>query len=245
MRGLLEEHRNNKGSFPLVGGHRGCSCQYQENSLRAMEEGIKRGASYLEIDIQLTKDKIPVVFHDINVKEKTGLEGLVQEHTYQELYDRYGIPTLREAMQWGKRNQAWFALELKSLAYRTQESNLALMPLLDGIVREEGMLERVEAFGLDYQVLKRLKNIDPAFEIGLIVPFVPADPVSLMQEMQAMVYLSYVYNITRPMLGQLQDHGYYVSGAILRDPELIQYAITMHVDMFEHDNPEQFSGREG
>ena len=240
MRELLETHRMSGNVFPLIGGHRGCTCSYQENSIQAMEEGIRRGADYLEIDIQLTKDRIPIVFHDIDVEPKTGLKGLVQDHTYREMVDAYHVPTLREVLQWGKKTHAFFALELKSMAYLTQRSNLDLVPLLNGIVREEDMLEHVEAFGVDYTVLAKLHALNPHFDIGLIVPFVPRDPIALMRGMDAMVYLTYVYNITPEMVEKLQFHGYYVSGAILEDQALIHYAVRTRVDMFEHNHPGQF-----
>lgn len=243
MRNLLETHRRSGDGFPLVGGHRGCSCQYQENSLEAMAEGLRRGASYLEIDIQLTKDDVPIVFHDIDVREKTGMQGLVQDHTLQEMRKTFQVPTLREAMQWGRKNHAYFALELKSLPYKTHEQNMRLVSYLDGIVREEGMLEQVEAFGLDFQVLQKLHAIDKQFDIGLIVPFVPADPVRLMKEMDALVYLTYVNELTPDMVHDLQKAGYYVSGAILRDKDLIDYAVSIPTDMFEHDHPEEFQKR--
>ena len=48
----------------LIGGHRGSACRYPENSIEAMEHGLLSGADYLEIDIQLTRDGVPVVYHD-------------------------------------------------------------------------------------------------------------------------------------------------------------------------------------
>jgi len=239
MRALLEKHRREGNAFPLIGGHRGCSCQYQENSLQAMEEGIARGADYLEIDVQLTKDDVPIIFHDINVTEKTGLSGYVQEHTYKEMRDAYQVPTLSEAMEWGRKAGAYFALELKSYPSVTEAQNLRMMPILNDVVTSCHMEGQVEAFGLDYVVLERLKRCNPAFDIGLIVPFVPKDPVELMRSMDAMVYLTYVYNLTQDAILHLQKAGYYVSGAILKSQSLMDYAVSCHVDMFEYDYPER------
>ncbi len=39
----------------------------------------------IELDIQLTKDKIPVVFHDFTLKRVCGAEGKVSDYTYEEL----------------------------------------------------------------------------------------------------------------------------------------------------------------
>ncbi|MFA6844359.1 MAG: glycerophosphodiester phosphodiesterase [Sphaerochaetaceae bacterium] len=242
MRSLLEAHRRSGNVFPLIGGHRGCTCDFQENTIPAMNLGLERGADYLEIDVQLTKDHVPVIFHDIDTLDKTGLPGLVQDYTFGELNEKYRVPTLEEVMRWGRKNNVFFALEMKSSAYETEEMNYVLMPLMDEIVRAEGMLSQVEAFGVDYKVLASLKKIDKDFEIGLIVPFIPINPISLMREMSAMIYLSYVYNLTKEAVCDLQKHGYFVSGAILQTQKLVDYAISAKVDMFEYDYPERFVG---
>ena len=59
-----------------------------------------------------------------------------------------------------------------------------------------------------------MKQLDPEVEIGLIVPFIPEDPVELMKSMDAMVYLTYIYNITPDMIDGLKVHGYYVLSLI-------------------------------
>ena len=240
MRTLLEKHRKEGNTFPLIGGHRGCLCEAQENTIPAMEKGLERGASYLEIDVQLTRDHIPVIFHDIDTLDKTGRPGFVHDHTYNELSENYIVPTLESVMQWGRRNSVYFALEIKSHNYRTNDSELALMPLLNEIIKETGMLGQVEAFSVNYEILSLLKRMNPEFEIGLIVPFIPKDPVAIMRDMHAMIYLSYVYNLTKEKIVDLQKKGYFVSGAILKEQQLIDYAIDAKVDMFEFDNPEIF-----
>ena len=64
-----------------------------------------------------------------------------------------------------------------------------------------------------------------------------------MKEMDALVYLTYVNELTPDMVHDLQKAGYYVSGAILRDKDLIDYAVSIPTDMFEHDHPEEFQNR--
>ena len=44
--------------------HRGASSDYPENTLLAFEEGIKCGASGIELDVHKTKDNKIVVIHD-------------------------------------------------------------------------------------------------------------------------------------------------------------------------------------
>ncbi|MDO5138949.1 MAG: glycerophosphodiester phosphodiesterase [Oscillospiraceae bacterium] len=222
----------------LIGGHRGCECELPENSIAAMERGIHDGADYLEIDVQLTSDNVPVIYHDVRLEDKTPLIGYVHEFTEAELRDVIpGFCTLREAMKWGKQANAWFGLELKGVPVDTQLINMKLVELLSHVVREEGMTDRVFVFGLDFQVLQHLRKFDSEISIGLIIANVPQDPVALMKEMDACIYLGYIWQMTPKIINDLHDAGFYVDGAILRDKKWQLRARQMGVDMFETDFP--------
>ncbi|MGF1546037.1 MAG: glycerophosphodiester phosphodiesterase family protein, partial [Thiotrichales bacterium] len=50
-------------TFDLV-AHRGYALRYPENTLPAIEAALAAGARYVEIDVQLSADQVPVLFHD-------------------------------------------------------------------------------------------------------------------------------------------------------------------------------------
>lgn len=55
-----------------------------ENSLQAFRRALNAGFG-IEMDVQLTKDKIPVIFHDFTLDRVCGVEGKVCDYTYEEL----------------------------------------------------------------------------------------------------------------------------------------------------------------
>lgn len=55
-----------------------------ENSLRAFQRAVNAGFG-IELDVQLSKDGVPVVFHDFTLKRICSAEGRVCDYTYQEL----------------------------------------------------------------------------------------------------------------------------------------------------------------
>lgn len=55
-----------------------------ENSIKAFRRALNAGFG-IEMDVQLTRDKIPVVFHDFTLDRVCGAEGRVCDYTYQEL----------------------------------------------------------------------------------------------------------------------------------------------------------------
>ena len=55
-----------------------------ENSMEAFRRAVEAGYG-IELDVQLSKDKIPVVFHDFTLQRVCGAEGKVCDYTYEEL----------------------------------------------------------------------------------------------------------------------------------------------------------------
>lgn len=55
-----------------------------ENSIQAFRRALNAGFG-IEMDVQLTKDGIPVIFHDFTLKRVCGGEGKICDYTYKEL----------------------------------------------------------------------------------------------------------------------------------------------------------------
>lgn len=76
--------------MPLLGtyyAHRGLHDHGEaapENSKKAFAKAVEAGYG-IELDVQLTKDNVPVVFHDENLKRACKDAGKVRDYTYEEL----------------------------------------------------------------------------------------------------------------------------------------------------------------
>jgi glycerophosphoryl diester phosphodiesterase len=60
--------------------HRGASAEAPENTLPAFERALSRGVRSVELDVQLSRDGVVVLFHDDTLDEKTDLSGRVADH---------------------------------------------------------------------------------------------------------------------------------------------------------------------
>ncbi|MBI5451309.1 MAG: glycerophosphodiester phosphodiesterase [Gammaproteobacteria bacterium] len=65
--------------LPTLIAHRGYAARYPENTLPALEAALRAGARYVEIDIQLSADHQPFLFHDETLLRTTGQPGLITE----------------------------------------------------------------------------------------------------------------------------------------------------------------------
>jgi glycerophosphoryl diester phosphodiesterase len=71
--------------LPKLVAHRGWARNYPENTLVALEAAMKVGAPFVEIDVQLSSDGYPVLFHDRDLQRMCGVRGAVHELTLAEL----------------------------------------------------------------------------------------------------------------------------------------------------------------
>jgi glycerophosphoryl diester phosphodiesterase len=117
--GYLDTH---PGTRPRIFAHRGLTFQgdksvADENTLQSFELALAASADYLESDIQVTKDKVPVLFHDGDLSRLVGKKTKVSDLNLAqikqiELPHLGKIPTLEQALT--SFPEAKFNLDLKT-----------------------------------------------------------------------------------------------------------------------------------
>ena len=65
--------------------HRGYALHYPENTGAAIHAALAAGAKYFECDIQLTADRVPIVFHDQTLDRICGVPGRIHDFKFAEL----------------------------------------------------------------------------------------------------------------------------------------------------------------
>ncbi|MEZ4872875.1 MAG: glycerophosphodiester phosphodiesterase [Bdellovibrionales bacterium] len=81
--------------------HRGDHLNYTENSLQALDSCVKHGIFGVEIDIQWTKDLVPIIFHDPSTKRvfPQNADVYLKDLNYSEISLLFpSIPTLDEVV---------------------------------------------------------------------------------------------------------------------------------------------------
>lgn len=95
---------------PQLVAHRGYPEHYPENTLIGIQAAIQAGARKIEVDVQLSADEVPVLFHDRTLQRVCGVKGTIHHVPYDELrslqpseFERFGyryaqvqIPSLAE-----------------------------------------------------------------------------------------------------------------------------------------------------
>ncbi len=99
--------------IPQLVAHRGYPRRYPENSLEGIEAAIQTGARYIEFDVQITADGVPVLLHDVSLMRTAGKRGRVINMDFEKISGlcvnepgRFGkrhgkvtLPTLADAVE--------------------------------------------------------------------------------------------------------------------------------------------------
>lgn len=120
--------------LPKVIGHRGAKAYAPENTLASIETAADLGVEWVELDVKLTKDNVPIIFHDEELDRTTSGTGLIAHTNYEDLRDLdagswFGdsfssvrIPTLEEAIDILLKHDLGLNLEIKPCPGREKET---------------------------------------------------------------------------------------------------------------------------
>lgn len=102
--GVQPERTHPMPNAPPLIAHRGWPARHPENGLRGFAAAAAAGARYLELDVQLSADRVPLVIHDDNLRRTTGVDMSILETRAAMLRsmvdDPAMLPTLAETMEW-------------------------------------------------------------------------------------------------------------------------------------------------
>ena len=66
-------------------GHRGDPSKYPEETIQSDNSAFKSGADYVELDLQLSKDEVPVITHDDDLFRLTHTHAIVSQNNFDSL----------------------------------------------------------------------------------------------------------------------------------------------------------------
>jgi glycerophosphoryl diester phosphodiesterase len=102
--------RNLEGNRIICLGHGGMGngAVYPMNTFESIQKCLSLGMDGSELDVQLTKDNVPVAYHDADLSSSTTGQGMINDHTWNEikqekydetLYLHYSILALDDLFQ--------------------------------------------------------------------------------------------------------------------------------------------------
>ena len=168
--------------------------------------------------------------------------GRVRDYTVAQLKAAFELNTLDEVLGWCRERGMGVLLEIKSRELEMHDTMPVLAQRIVEALRRHDFFEMCIVFGTDHATLKRITSLEPRVRLALIVPHVPHDPVGLMKDMGAMIYLCFLDNLSAGLVEELHRAGYLVDGSVVNTRERLADALALRVDMIESDYPEMILG---
>ncbi|MET1014223.1 MAG: glycerophosphodiester phosphodiesterase family protein [Paenisporosarcina sp.] len=157
-----------------VYAHRGASAYVLENSYTAFVKAKEMGADGLEIDLQLTKDGVPIVTHDIDFWRLAGNPKRIPDLLYEEArkiklgkrrfwrkFNGEHVMTFEEVLEFAILNGLKLNVELKESFLTAPESAYLLFSR-----SYEGIDIHFSSF--HYEILEKIKKVNPSLETAFI-----------------------------------------------------------------------------
>ncbi len=177
--------------MPKVMGHRGACGWAPENTLASIRKAADLGTRFIEIDVCLSHDNVPVIHHDMDVRRCTDGEGPILLKTLEEIrsldagswfsseFRGERIPTLQEALSLISELDLGLNLEIKpTLGWQLPTAEQVARELIVNMPKNMPLL--ISSFSAE--TLQSTGTFMPEVPRGYLTEAVPPDWESRLQE---------------------------------------------------------------
>lgn len=165
--------------LPRIIGHRGAAGYAPENTIEAIHTAADMGIEWVELDVKITKDDIPIIFHDDTLERTSNGAGLVAHATYEDVKELdagswYGesfigaaIPSLEDVIEVLIDRNLGLNLEIKPCPGREKETAEVALDLLSTIWDDH---DRLLISSFQHVSLEMALEMAEDWHRGLLIP---------------------------------------------------------------------------
>jgi glycerophosphoryl diester phosphodiesterase len=165
--------------IPRVMGHRGAAGHAPENTLAGIRKAAALGARWVEFDVKLTRDAVPVLLHDPKVNRTTNARGVLSRldlaqtrgfdagRWFAPEFAGERIPTLAEAITLVQSLGLGANIEIKATRGRHGETAAKSIPII--AEAWSGNLENVLVSSFSADSLAVARDLAPRVRRGLLM----------------------------------------------------------------------------
>lgn len=223
-----------------ITAHRGSAFKAPENTLSAIEQAIEDGADYIEIDVRMTADGVPVLWHDADMRRVFGLDGKISDITLEEARERDAgswfdsefsnerIATLEEVIT-TTRGRAGLYVDIKP--------DPATPELTSEVVRLLQQMDAVDGTVIaaaEWYVLAEVRRLEPALKTTLLAQFI----VGPLWEQSFDILGLRQNRVTPAAVAQTRQSGNELHVWTVNNPDAMSRFIDMGVDNIITDRPD-------
>lgn len=217
-------------SLMFIIGHRGARALAPENTLLAVRTGMQC-ADFVEVDVRLSADGVPVIMHDETVNRTTNGTGPVHGYTLHDLKllnagEGELVPTLEDVCNLVKEN-CGLVVEIKEPG-----SEAPICAIL-----QENLPRDLVIVSFHPECIVAVKSLLPGVLTGIITARETGYLPSLAKDLSADVLLPRFDLVTREMITECREWGLSVIAWTLNSEDAFRMAEDLGIDGFATDDP--------
>ena len=234
--------------LPKIISHRGCAGYAPENTLEGIHTAADMGVEWVELDVKLTKDQVPILFHDDTLERTTNAHGKVAETTYADLkqietgswfgesFAGIKIPTLEEALDVILERDLGLNLEIKPCPGREKETAEVALDLLTSIWDEN---DKILISSFSHVSLETAQDMAEDLPRGFLLPEDwPENWAELADYLKASTINVNGNTVTREQIDSALDLEKPILAYTINDPDRCRTLQGWGVDGFFSDEPD-------
>jgi glycerophosphoryl diester phosphodiesterase len=234
--------------------HRGASAKFIENTMPAFRAAVELQADMIELDVHLSKDGIPVVFHNDKIPKKTSNGGdFVKNYTFAELQaidlepssengtPKITIPSLEEVLQFAK-GKISLNIEIKAEVVTDNIENGVEQKCIQ-LLEKYGMLDHVLFSSYDMRCIQHIKQLDPGASLAVLYSkqLSGNTPAQIVQHYKADAFHCTYHQLSKKWLKNLKTNNIPVLVYTINRPARMKKLIKMGVNGIFTDKPDVLS----
>ncbi|MDY4196332.1 MAG: glycerophosphodiester phosphodiesterase family protein [Peptoniphilaceae bacterium] len=207
--------------------YRGESERYPENTMLAFREALKSGADGIQLDVHLSRDHHPVIFHDDSLARMTDGIGFIRHHSIQDIESyrlkqedhlpEQHIPLFEEYLAWAKKLPHETLIHLKNDSFYYPQLEQIVIELLDNYA----MTERVILSSHRLESLKTIREHRPDIRLAWYVDSPSEEQLAELKELEIHWILPHVNAINKKLVTLIREYGL----------QAIPYVVSNRIDM--------------
>jgi len=234
--------------IPKIIGHRGARGYAPENTFESVRTAAEMGVEWVELDVKLTKDDIPIIFHDDTLDRTTNGSGPVAEANWADIQnleagswfaDSFGgapVPSLEDMLELIIDLNLGFNLEIKPCPGRDTDTAEAA---LDYVSRVWDDHDRLLISSFSPVSLETAQNMAPEWSRGFLLEEEWPENWQELADYLAVSTMNINGNTcTREQVEDVIDLGKPVLAYTINDPQRARTLQSWGVDAFFTDVPD-------
>ncbi|WP_026971177.1 glycerophosphodiester phosphodiesterase family protein [Aliagarivorans marinus] len=234
----------------IIAGHRGVKSVCPENTLVGIAKVVELGLQWVEIDVQLSADGVPVIVHDRTVNRCSNGRGKVGELTLEQLreldagswfdaaFANERIPTLAEALMLCQQLKLKLNLELK--VYRGDHVEALCQAVAQQLADCQFASADLVLSSFEHEAMLLAKQLMPHYLRGQLWEGVPRNWLAQLQALDAYSAHCDWTRLSEAEARAIKQAGYQLYCYTANEPAKVRAHHQWGVDMLISDSPQAF-----